>query len=365
MECRLFLLNDHAGENKPVVNELKKRFFVTERSSKSTQIENISDFPVLIVDIDLNSDEAVKRFQKFCKAAKTDGVPKVFVVDKAAQLSRIRLNDEDSTQTVSRPLAFDDLFDAILRAAPEFERGRLIEPKPCLEASQNSFLTLSALARVVRADKKISKRHIDKDAQDICRAVATGSTLDWLTAVNNHHSYTYRHTLHVAGLMLAFADHLGFTNRDKVRVVRGALMHDVGKAKIPTDVLDGEGPLSFKDQALIFQHPTFGLEILMNDGGWDSVTQKMVYQHHELLDGSGYPKKLSGDAISDPVRMLTIIDIFADCVDRRAGTEPVDPKTAMKKLYSMPGKVDMDFVRAFEPVALKVMEDINSVREAA
>ena len=365
MECKIFLLTERFGDIRKVVGALRKQLFVRVQSLRSGNVEDLSEYAVLIVDINLDSDDVAAQFQKFCRAANVGKVPKVFVVDKAAQLSRIQLDDQEATQTVSRPIDHEALRDALIHCSPIVGRELRKKPNLCLAASQTSFTTLATIDRVVRAGGSLSKEHIDQDAQNICDAVASGSVMDWLIAVNNHHSYTFRHTLHVAGLMLAFADHLGFSDRDKARVARGALMHDVGKAKIPSAVLEKEGSWTFKEQALVYQHPTIGLDVLTQDGGWDPLTLTMVHQHHEYLDGSGYPKRLTGTAISDPVRMLTIADIFADCVDQRAGKKPMAPKAAMKVLYSKPQKVDMDFVRAFEPVALRVMGELGSLKAAA
>ena len=129
-------------------------------------------------------------------------------------------------------------------------------------------------------------------------------------------------------------------------------MHDVGKVKIPISVLDKPGKLSPEERAEINKHPNYGAEILRMDGQFNDEIVDLTLHHHELLDGSGYPDGLIGSQISDPVRIMTIVDIFSALIDKRSYKEAMPADAAYRLLLEMDGKLEMALVKAFEPVAL-------------
>ncbi len=95
-------------------------------------------------------------------------------------------------------------------------------------------------------------------------------------------------------------------------------------------------------------HTTLGHAILIEAGGFDASLLSVVRHHHELLDGSGYPDKLSGEAIPDIVRLITICDIYAALIERRPYRAPLPAPEAFRILRSMEGKLDQALVRSFE-----------------
>lgn len=339
---------------------LTQHFTLKDQPLSLKSKEDFSDYSVMLISFDLTNRDKVVRFRNFCKETNSDRVPKIFVAGQSAGAASSATQALKADQTISKPIVIGELSAAIGRLYPDLAREMEARPASSRATSQKCFATLSTITKMVQSGNRISRKHVEGNARDICKTIGHGTTIDWLAAVNDHHSYTFRHSLHVAGLTYAFAEHLGFSDRDKNTMVTGALLHDVGKAKIPLALLDKEEPLNLKEQMLFVQHPTFGAQILKNDGCWDQLALNLVLEHHEYLDGSGFPKRLAGDRIIDPVRMLTIADVFSALVDKRSYKEAVEPKKAMKKLFSMAGKLDMDMVKAFEPVGLKVIGDLNA-----
>ncbi|SEO16053.1 HDIG domain-containing protein [Methylobacterium sp. UNC300MFChir4.1] len=126
---------------------------------------------------------------------------------------------------------------------------------------------------------------------------------------------TVRHCLLVAGLAAHFALHLGLSIDDRTSLVRAALVHDVGKAKIPLTILRKPGTLDDDELQVMRTHTALGHDMLMTAGMTDALTLAVTRNHHEMLDGSSYPDGLSSAAISDPVRLLTICDIYAALIE--------------------------------------------------
>ena len=131
----------------------------------------------------------------------------------------------------------------------------------------------------------------------------------------------------------------------------GGEPHDVGKAFIPTAILDKPGALTEEEIAEMREHPRRGYEALAAQGSFPPEMLDVVLHHHEMLDGSGYPNGLSGSQISDIVRLTTIVDIYAALVEKRAYRLPFTHARAFGIMESMGAKLDQQLLQAFRPVA--------------
>ena len=127
-----------------------------------------------------------------------------------------------------------------------------------------------------------------------------------------HFDYgTFTHSANVAYYTLILAHALGQTDRDALRAIGiGALLHDIGKVEIPEQILLKPGALSPEERNLIRSHPTLGLLSLRNQRPLEFGQLMMVYQHHERIDGSGYPVRLDGTEIHEWARICAVADVF-------------------------------------------------------
>lgn len=161
---------------------------------------------------------------------------------------------------------------------------------------------------------------------------------------------THQHCMLVAGLAGAFGGVLGFSEADRHLLTKAALLHDVGKARIPKEILNKPGPLDAAEMRVMRRHAEFGHAMLVGQGYSDDVLA-VVRSHHEALDGTGYPDGLKGKQIPDLVRLVTICDIYAALIERRPYRAPMSAQHAYGVLSGMTGKVDMAMLGAFRPVA--------------
>lgn len=198
-------------------------------------------------------------------------------------------------------------------------------------------------AHAGRVDLAIIEGTIDP----VLNAIEEGGLARWLDVVWEHDDLTFQHCLTVAGLTAAFAQHLGLSIADRRLLTRAALVHDLGKAQIPLSILNKPGKLDADEIAIMRTHPVLGFEILKASGDHDSITLTITRHHHEMLDGSGYPDGLSSNAIADPIRLLTICDIYSALIERRSYKAPYSPEDAMRVLAGMNGKIEGALVEAF------------------
>jgi putative nucleotidyltransferase with HDIG domain len=168
---------------------------------------------------------------------------------------------------------------------------------------------------------------------------------------------THQHSLEVAATARAVGERLGLEGVDLVEVELGALLHDIGKLRLPPEVLRKAGPLDADEIQLVRLHPEWGAQMVARVPGLEAVAL-VVRLHHERPDGNGYPHGISGDRIPMASRIVSACDAYGAMTRRRSYREPFDVDLALEELELNAGtqfdalvvEVLASFVR--EPVAL-------------
>jgi putative nucleotidyltransferase with HDIG domain len=150
--------------------------------------------------------------------------------------------------------------------------------------------------------------------------------------------YTAGHQHQVARLCEAIARELGLDEQRRRGLVLGAGIHDIGKIAVPVDILGKPGKLTHPEFEIIRTHPETGFEILRGiDFPWPIVD--MVYQHHERLDGSGYPRGLAGEEICLEARIIAVADVFDAITSHRPYRPAKTWDTGIQELLSGRGLI--------------------------
>jgi len=121
----------------------------------------------------------------------------------------------------------------------------------------------------------------------------------------------------------------------------GALLHDIGKLKIPSEVLDKPGRLTPEEYEIMKAHPVEGYQILKMDEGMPMESLEIVLHHHERINGKGYPEQLSADHISLITKMSSIVDVYDAITSDRCYHDGISPYKALQNIYSW-AKDDFD-----------------------
>lgn len=182
----------------------------------------------------------------------------------------------------------------------------------------------------------------------ISDAIRGGGAEEWLATVRGYHMGTFQHCMLVTGVAAGFGIRTGMARSDVVMLTTTGLLHDIGKASIPLELLDKPGALTDAEAKIVRTHPVIGADYLDAHSAVDESIRRSVRHHHEYLDGTGYPDGLSGGQIDDLTRILTICDIYAALVERRSYKPAKSPAQAMVILEAMAstGKVETSLVRA-------------------
>jgi len=161
---------------------------------------------------------------------------------------------------------------------------------------------------------------------------------------------TYRHSLEVAATAGAVARRIGLDAAALVEVEMAALLHDVGKLRLPPDLLTKPGRLTGKERRLIRQHPDWGADMVAAIPGLEAVAL-IVRLHHERPDGRGYPHGLTRNCIPMAARIVAVCDAYGAMTQRRPYRAPLDVEEALGELERHAGtQFDPDVVEALTAI---------------
>ena len=164
--------------------------------------------------------------------------------------------------------------------------------------------------------------------------------------------YDAPHGKRIAAIADVLAAGFNLASRDRFFLQQAALLHDIGELAMNREYVRSPRVLSATERIDLQRHPVIGEQETAKLGLPRGV-QLIVRWHHEWWNGSGYPDGLSGAAINDLVRMLTISDIFAALVENRGYKPPMPRKDAYDILVGMDGKLEQALVKAFRKAALE------------
>ena len=162
----------------------------------------------------------------------------------------------------------------------------------------------------------------------------------WLARLRDEDSYTHRHAAGACVWAVALGRQLGLPRIELQRIALGALLFDVGKLRIPRELLVKRGRLTRGEFELLKSHVAFGMELLQDTGVMHRSVAEMVQHHHERHGGHGYPQGLRGEAIPVMARIAAIVDCYDAITSQRPYAVPISPSNAVKKLYAWR---DIDF----------------------
>lgn len=153
-----------------------------------------------------------------------------------------------------------------------------------------------------------------------------------LARLKNHDEYTFQHSVSVCALMTSFARTLDLPREIIREIAIGALLHDVGKATVPDEILNKPAKLTDAEFAKMKNHVVQSKIILQGTPGISDIALDVAAQHHERFDGTGYPNKLAGDGISLYGQMGAIVDVYDAITSNRVYHKGMAPTEALRKL---------------------------------
>jgi len=196
----------------------------------------------------------------------------------------------------------------------------------------------AGLVRNVMADARLGKAieigGVQPVVQNITESILRNpGALLGLLRIKTKDDYTFLHSVSVCALLVAFCHSRGMDD-DLIREAGlGALLHDTGKALVPDAILNKPGPLTDEEFDIIRKHPEDGYNLLRQSPEVGQIALDITRHHHERRDGTGYPDKLAGDAISELAQMAAIVDVYDAITADRCYHKGMPAAAALRKMY--------------------------------
>ena len=294
--------------------------------------------PDLIVsDVETLTSDAIIRLRHALMQLRGDGVPYLFLVHGNVA----RAEAQAHILAASATAGAQQMLEALDRL-----QERTISGIALKQAGEARLF----FRQVLFSGSPITPGIADIGTDLVNRAVGENGIYDWVRAVQQFDDATHQHCLLVAGLAAAFSGVLGLRTADRHRLTQAALLHDVGKIQVPTEILNKPDRLTDAEMAVMRTHAERG-HVMLTGAGFDTDLLAAVRSHHEMLDGSGYPDGLKGWEIPDFVRLVTVCDVYGALIERRPYRASMAGEKAYSILVGMAGRLDGDLVRAFQPIA--------------
>lgn len=169
-----------------------------------------------------------------------------------------------------------------------------------------------------------------------------------LAQLKDHNEYTFVHTTNVGILASALAESIGVGREQLHQITQAALLHDVGKWRLPNGLLDKKGRLNDDERKLLEQHPAAGAAMLAATPGIPDIAVVVAFEHHHRIDGTGYPKQPRGSFPSVFSQIVQVADIYDALRSQRPYRDPMTPEQCLNVLEQQAGRsFDADLLKHF------------------
>lgn len=213
---------------------------------------------------------------------------------------------------------------------------------------ESSKVAVTSMFQEARMGNAINIKEVEPLVEEIAASVwRNPGALISVARLKTKDDYTYMHSVAVCALMIALGKEMGLSKAQVSEAGIGGLVHDLGKALMPTDVLNKPGKLTDEEFGIMKSHPVRGYEMLLEGEQAKPSALDITLHHHEKVNGLGYPHGLEGDKISVFARMAAICDVYDAITSVRPYKEGWDPATSVKRMASWQGHFDKKIFQGF------------------
>ncbi len=206
----------------------------------------------------------------------------------------------------------------------------------------SSMFNEARLGRALEAERCLPL--VDDIAQSVFR---NPGALVSLARLKTQDDYSYMHSVAVCALMVSLSQQMGLDDAACRDAGLAGLLHDLGKAAMPLDILNKPGKLTEQEFAIIRTHPERGWQMLQDGKGATEIAMDVCLHHHERIDGRGYPHKLPGEQLTPFARMGAVCDVYDAITSNRPYKVGWDPAESISRMASWQGQFDETVFRHF------------------
>lgn len=247
------------------------------------------------------------------------------------------LDDQESRDPALEKAQLTEQMAVAAAAVPAGQWDRSALGDELLRAKQihgQAHRAVRSVMQDIRLGKAVSLDNIEPVVEAVTGSIMrNASALIGITGLKNKDDYTFLHSVSVGTLLVAFGRSLGMQLDHLREIGMGGLLHDVGKMKVPDEVLNKPGRLTAEEFEIIKRHPGDGHSILLETPGVGDIPLDITRHHHERIDGSGYPDRLPAEQISRFAKMAAIVDVYDAISADRVYHKGLAPTDALRKMW--------------------------------
>lgn len=320
-------------KSKKVLNELSVGMYVCDLDRPWVE----SSF--LFQGFEIKSQDEIQTLRKECKFVYIDTEKSIGKYQKLHTNHSSPLNKQAIEFVDTVIMNVNDLYDET------FEQD-LGQAKTLHHKTQEYIEgALNILKSGGRLDVEAAKESVSELVENI---INNPDALLWLSQLKEKDEYTAIHSVNVCILSLTFGRELGMAEEELNILGLGALLFDIGKSRINDDILKKEGSLTQNEFLLMKAHSYLGFAMLDENNNIPDEVLDIVLNHHERLNGLGYPNNRRGDEISRYTRIVSIVDVFDAITSDRCYKDAFQAQHALNELYNLaPHELDQELVEAF------------------
>lgn len=344
------ILFDSAQASNAVASALSEYFTFRKIPLNEYLTEGALDAPLIIFCVNIAGKATFERVKGAIKRCQGETL---FVLPAVNDEKILQLRQHTEAEYFLLPLD-DDKFRAAVKSTfnrPVEKAWLDLEPVK-QTALKSAVVSFEKCFDQVAHGEPVPLDDLKTSCQFIREAAELGGLDSWIRALDDHHDYSFRHSMFVCGTLAYFAHAIGVRGAQLDELTLGGLLHDIGKCRVPLAILDKPGKLAKPEWAVMKQHPEHSRDILCNENDLDADLIAMAVHHHEKIDGSGYPDGLSGARINDHVRLTAIADVYSALIDERSYKGAMSSEAAIDMMVTLDDHLDMALMSEFRTFTL-------------
>lgn len=223
----------------------------------------------------------------------------------------------------------------------EFKKAEAIQAE-----ARNVYISIM---KDVQSGKKIAIEQVNEVVGKVVESITFNPrAMVGLNILQQKNKYLFDRGVSCCVLMVLFANHSGLDETNQQQLGTAALLHDIGMVNVPSQIMNKPGELNAAEKQQVTKHVSYGINILKNTPGISEEALLIASQHHERMNGSGYPAALKKDQISLYGQMAAIVDVYDALTSDRGYKKGVQPTTALREILTKSNdEFNTELVNAF------------------
>jgi len=352
------VIDANSDHRRQVASALTSFYLVADYAQFDDAITPLTSSPPCVVLLDEKAGPRNGTDSMAAIRAALPGVPVIRTHDRtAAQAGGMAANAD---ACLEKPFRRSQLIKTISHLVNKSVEAKWETLAPLYRDSlQRTVESFNDISDLIDRGEPVEYKGLTDACSSLVDAVSNHDFKVILDNVKGYDNYSYVHSLRVATLLSLFGHTIGLKGDDMNLLASGGLVHDIGKMKIPHEVLNKPGRLDDTELQVMRSHVPRTVDYLSLCDSLPKGVITIAEQHHEKLNGGGYPKGLKGKQLNELARMASIVDIFSALTDRRVYKEPIPPEEALSLMTErMAEDIDMSLLGLFKGMLLDAVPSV-------